>query len=434
MSKKFLLAAVMSAVSWVSSAAPVQSEQTPVNSIVVFGDSLSDNGNTTQLLKSLRQIDDPAFLVAPLKNFVFRKMEDFANDYYIPTSILMSGKKLAQEFFDIELAPFLASVVGVIRTVPIVPEDPYWHNHFSNGMVWNENFAKQLGINLKDPEQYYNNAYGGSWGATYDHQLTTWNLIRHPVLSIKNLISGKLIPPSLGLEVMAYLLNFGQADSSKTYFIFAGSNDYLNMLNFEDNYNPANMSDYVDYIVNDIAYSTERLVQSGATKVIVFGVPDIGITPRYKKTMDAEILTKACAWHNERLQQKLDAFKAKYPEVKFTFVNTQQVFEGLFKQAKKHGVTNTDDACIDVPLPGYAFTTLSPAHKAFGHNYVLEYSQYLKKPDGRGGFTANFSQCSQPEKYAFWDQVHPTKVVHSALAVEVCNIMKAEGYKLKCKS
>ena len=433
MSKKILLTAAMTAVSYMSFATPsVTMQPTEVKSIVVFGDSMSDNGNTTKLLKSLRQVDDPAYIVSPLKNFVFRKMNDFADDYYIPAAVLMAGKKLVQEFFDIELAPFLASVVGVIRTVPIIPEDPYWHYHFSDGQIWNEDLANQIGINIKDETKYYNSAFGGSWGSTYDHQITTWNLIRHPIYSIKNLIVGKLIPPSLGLEITGYLLNFGKAAPEKTYFIFAGSNDYLNMLNFEDNYNPSNMSTYVDYVVEGVTYSTERLIKAGAKKVVLFGVPDVGLTPRYNKSADAEFVTKACSWHNKRIQEKLAQMKEKYPDVKFTFIHAQQVFQKLFKQAADKGITNTQDACIDVPLPGYAFTSMAPSHKAFGYNYVLEYTQYLKLPDGHGGFTSNVHQCNEPASYAFWDEVHPTKIVHKALAAEVCNIMAADGYKIDC--
>lgn len=434
MSKKILLAISMTFLSWTSFASTAKAEKVNINSIVVFGDSLSDNGNTTKLLKSLRQVDDPSFIVAPLKNFVFRKMDDFANDYYVPTVILIAGKQVAREFFDIELAPFLAGIVAVIKTVPIIPEDPYWHHHFSDGKVWNEDLAKQLGLNTMDPDEYYNNAYGGSWASTYDHQLTTWNLIRHPVVSIKNLIQGKLVPPSLGLEITAYLLNFGKADPDKLYYIFAGSNDYLNMLQFEDNYNPAKMSKYVDYVVDGLLYSSKRLIKAGATKVVLFGVPDIGIAPLFNKTMDSEIITKACDWHNERLQNKIEVLRNKYPDVKITFVDTQKIFTKLYSHARDYGITNTSDACMDVPLPGFAFSNDSPSYKAFGYNYVLEYTQYLKVSNGLGGFSKNFDMCSDPEHYAFWDRVHPTKKVHTALAAEVCDVMQADGYNLKCKS
>ena len=432
MSKRVYLAVILSAISWGTFAETSTLGKAEVKSIVVFGDSLSDNGNTTKLLKSLRQVDDPSFIVSPLKKYVFRKMDDFADDYYVPTIVLMAGKKLAREFFDVELAPFLASMVAVIKTVPIVPEYPYWNYHFSDGMTWNEELARQIGLNLKNPDEYYNNAYGGSWASSYDHQLTSWNLIRHPVLSIKNLVQGKLIPPSLGLEVTAYLLNFGKADPEKSYFIFAGSNDYMNMLRFEDNYNPDNMSKYVDYIVDGVLYSTERLIKAGAKKIVLFGVPNIGLAPLYNKSLDGEVITKACFLHNERIQTKLAKLRNKYPKIKFTFIDAEKVFSKLFKNASTFGITNVNDACINVSVPNFAFTNKAPSHKAFGSNYVLEFSQYLKVPNGIGGFSNNFHTCINPSKYAFWDEVHPTKKVHSALSTEVCNIMKTDGYQVEC--
>ena len=54
----------------------VNFSSTPVKSVVIFGDSLSDIGNTTHLLKSFRRDEDPAFLVAPFKHFVINKMID----------------------------------------------------------------------------------------------------------------------------------------------------------------------------------------------------------------------------------------------------------------------------------------------------------------------------------------------------------------------
>jgi phospholipase/lecithinase/hemolysin len=402
--------------------------KTNISSMVIFGDSLSDNGNITHLLKSLNMEEDPAYLVNPLKLFVYRKMDDFADAYYVPASVLMAGKKMVQEFFDIELAPILASMVGVIKKVPSFPEAPYWEHHFADGYVWNERLALKLGLNLKDEDQYYNYAYGGSWAATYDHQLTTWNLIRHPVWSLQNLVQGKLLPPSLGLEVSGYLMERGTVSKDKVFFLFAGGNDYLNMLNFEDNYNPSSMSDYVDYIVDGIIYSSERLVKAGASHLVVLGVPDIGSTPRFNRTSDSEILTKASSLHNERLGKEVQKLREKYPEVTFSYVNIQAVLDTLLVKAKEYGITDTKHACIDVPLPGYAFTPFSPHHKAFGNNFVLEYMQYMHVSDGKGGLRPNFHECNEPKHYAFWDEVHPTARVHQVLADEIGKSLVKDGY------
>lgn len=128
------------------------------------------------------------------------------------------------------MAPYLANLVGKVKQVPVLPGKPYWKNRFSNGRVWIEYLAEMLSIQKSDEEVYLNKAFGGSWSATYDYQLTVWNLIRHPLGTIKNLIVGKLIPPSLGLIVQAYLLEHEQLSDETLYFIYSGSNDYINVL------------------------------------------------------------------------------------------------------------------------------------------------------------------------------------------------------------
>lgn len=239
----------------------------PIKAMVVFGDSLSDNGNTTHLLKSLRQDESPAYLVRPLKIFVLNKMEEFAYDYYVPQVVLDSGIEIVTNFFDTELGPFLASIISKVRKVPVIPGEPYWQSHFSNGRVWNEYLAPMLGIDREDLHNYSNQAFGGSWAVTYDYQLTTWNLIRHPLGTLKTLIVGKLIPPSLGLTVQAYLMIHEKLDEDTVYFVFTGGNDYLNVLFFEDNYNPAVMNTYIDNVIDGMAAGVRKLVNRPLTKL-----------------------------------------------------------------------------------------------------------------------------------------------------------------------
>jgi phospholipase/lecithinase/hemolysin len=431
MSKKVWMAVLFGLLPCLTFAA--NTEKMPIHGIVVFGDSMSDGGNLTHLLKSIKQQEDPAYLTNPMKHFVFRKMDDFAAEYYVPFSVLMAGKKLVQEFFDIQLAPALANLLLSIKDLPIFPEDPYWNHHFSNGRTWNEDLALNLGINLKDEDEYVNYAFGGSWAASYDHQLTTWNLIRHPIWSLQNLIAGKLIPPSLGLEVAGYLIDNEHASPDKMFLIFAGGNDYLNMLYFEDNYNPKYMSEYVDYIVGGVVYAVDKLAASGGKHFTILGVPNIGLTPWYNRTMDAEILEKASRWHNERLAQEIERLRESYPNANFTFVNVMEVFEGLMSKAKDYGITNTTDACVDIALPSYAFTKLAPEGKVFRRNVLLEYIQYAKVGDGHGGFRNNAHQCSDPKTHAFWDLLHPTATVHKALGNEVCNALASSGYQASCE-
>ncbi|MBN9229630.1 MAG: phospholipase [Legionella sp. 40-6] len=403
---------------------------TPVKSMVVFGDSLSDTGNTTHLLKSLRQEDDPAFLVAPFKTFVLNKMIEFADEYYVPQMVLDSGIAVVNEFFDKQIAPYIASLVSKVRVVPVLPGQPYWNSRFSNGRVWNEYLAAMLALPQDDETQYLNRAFGGSWSATYDYQLTVWNLIRHPLGSIKNLIVGKLVPPSLGLTVQAYLLEHKKLNPETLYFIFTGSNDYINVLFFEANYDPTVMSTYVDNVISGLGSSVKRLVNAGARRFVVMGLPHLGDTPRLiNNPLDREVLNTAIDNHNERLQSRLKEWQQLYPDTDFVYVDINKYMQRALASPATYGFSNTTDACIDVKFPMFDALKNSP----FANNYVLRYAQTLQYRDARlAPDEKNYHVCDAPDGFLFWDEIHPGTRAHAYLAFEICNQLKDHGYSVRC--
>jgi phospholipase/lecithinase/hemolysin len=400
-----------------------------VKSIVVFGDSLSDNGNTTHLLKALRKDENPAYLVKPLKVFVINRMTEFANDYYIPQMVLDSGIGIVNTFFDDELAPMLAGIIAQVRLVPVVPGEPYWQSHFSNGRVWNEYLAPMLAVDREDIKFYNNQAFGGSWAVTYDYQLTAWNLIRHPLLTLKSLIVGKLIPPSLGLTVQAYLMIHEQLNEKSVFFVFDGANDYLGVLRFEDNYNPAIMSVYIDNVIDGLGAAVRKLTAAGAKHVVVLGLPAIGNTPKFVHTTDKSVLNDAIKLHNERLANKVVEWQASAPDVDFLYIDVQAFLQKTLENPALHGFSNITEACIDVKFPMIGALPKSP----FTGNFVLEYAQVLQYRDVN--FAANeknYHVCDTPEKYLFWDEVHPSTRAHHYLANDICEAMKAHGYEASC--
>lgn len=404
---------------------------TPVNRMVVFGDSLSDTGNTYHLLKSLRQEEDPGFLVRPLKVFIINKMNDYANQYHVPQMVLDKGVAIANHFFENELGPFVVSLVIKVNKVPLIPTDPYWQARFSNGPVWSEYLAPMLNVDTTNNQVFSDQAFGGSWAVTYDYQLTVWNLIRHPINTIKNLVIGKLIPPSLGIVVQAYLLMHPQLDDEAVYFVFVGANDYLRVLSFEDNYNPAIMSDYIDNVLSGIQAGVQQLVKAGAKKVVILGLPNMGLIPRYQSTTDSAVLTSALTLHNERLARLINEWQQNFPEVDFLHIASQPLLEKALADPAHYGFSNTTQACIDVKFPDYRVLSWSP----FATNPVLLQAQLLeyRDPSFAPG-ERNFYACDNPQSYIFWDEIHPTTKTHSYLAYEVCLAMKAHGYEANCKS
>lgn len=401
----------------------------PVKSMVVFGDSLSDIGNTTHLLKSLRQEEDPAFLVAPFKAFVMNKMIDYADEFYVPQIALDTGLAVVSHFFDNELAPYITHLVAQVKLVPVLPGRPYWKSRFSNGRVWNEYLAQMWSIPKEDEDSYLNQSFSGSWATTYDYQLTAWNLIRHPIGSIKSLIVGKLVPPSLGLSVQSYLLDHPVSNEESVFFIFSGGNDYLNVLAFEKNYEQASMSQYIDNVIEGLNAAVLKIKHSGGARFVIMGLPHLGDIPKFIHTTDREVLNAATDSHNERLRQRVEAWKASYPECDFLFIDTQDYMARAASNPQEFGFANTTDACIDITFP--MLKQFAPS--LFANNFVLQYAQVLQYQDKRLSFgERNFQVCRTPNDYLFWDAVHPSTRAHHHLAVELCMAMKAHGYDVSC--
>ncbi len=404
---------------------------TPIKSLVIFGDSLSDIGNTTHLLKSLKQQEDPSYLIRPVKALVINKMIDFAEEYYVPEILLEEGISKVTWFFDHDVAPLFADLVSKIRRIPVIPAAPYWNSRYTNGRVWIEYLAPMLNIDKEEQAHYSNRAFSGSWAMTYNKQLTIWNLIQHPLLTVKSLINGKLIPPSLGLSVQAYLMETRKVDQEAVYFVYSGSNDYLNALVFNDTYNPATMSKYIDNVINDISTSVNKLSKAGARRFVVLGLPHIGNTPIFNTTMNRPILNAAVDQHNQRLQQQVTAWQSEFKDHHFIYIDIQKFFVRALKDPVKYRFSNVSEACIDVKIPMLGLISILPS--TFRNNFILQYAQAMqyRHPHFAPG-EKNYHVCATPESYLFWDAVHPTTWAHRLLAYEVCEEMKSQGYEAQC--
>lgn len=401
-----------------------------IKSMCVFGDSLSDVGNTAHLLSSLQQEESPSFLVRPLKIYVINKMRKFAADLMIPLIILEPSVDIVTNFFDHGAAPFLATVVNPIRLLPILPGPPYWQWRFSNGRVWNEYLATMLDVDQEDWKSYDNQAFGASWAATYDYQLSLWNVINRPITTIKTLIVGKLIPPSLGLTVQAYLMMHEKLNKDTSYFIFSGANDYLNALVFDDNYVPDRMNAYINNIVKDIKNNIDKLIAAGAKQLIIFGIPDVGLSPKYLFTAEQSILSAAVVQHNKKLKTLVKQLRLEAPDTNFIFIDTQKILRNVVENPRNYGFHNTTRACIDIKFDFFDHTIPSTP---FINNYVLRYAQTLQATNDKNFSDQNYYTCHNPENYLFWDELHPTTRAHHWLAYAICKELKYHGIKATCK-
>jgi phospholipase/lecithinase/hemolysin len=173
-------------------------------------------------------------------------------------------------------------------------------------------------------------------------------------------------PPNLGLQVDAYLsVTDEQADPTALYVVWAGANDFLAGLEATpQTLDPTGWADNVADVV-------DTLHEAGAAAFLMPNLPPLGSTPRLRDHQ--AILDPAVRAFNDRLALRLRALENSHPDLEVETLDVYRLFHDVITDPASYGLENVTDA---------AMTT-----------------------DG-----------ADPDKYLFWDDLHPTAAAHALLA------------------
>lgn len=310
-----------------------------IDKVIVFGDSLSDNGNIYSLTKKFHKI---------------------------------------------------------FSSVPIIPKDPpYYEGRFSNGLVWIDNVAASLNVPL------LNYAYGGAWA--------------EPLKDSK-----LMIPFGIGMQVNAYLVR-AVTDRNKgdhLYIIWAGGNDY------------AEGRDDIDYATTNTVTSIETqidwLTYYGAKNLLILNLPDLSIVPEVttKGPDSVQQVKKLIAMHNSKLAKMVAEQQAKHPDAKIIFGDITPYFDDVYSHHDQYNITDVTNPCYtgDYSLK----STLAIQEMTAAKQYDID---IIKSPSLRAAYAVSkladsgTEACAAPDEHMFWDQIHPTRVVHHLIALDAMTIL-----------
>jgi outer membrane lipase/esterase len=245
-----------------------------------------------------------------------------------------------------------------IPSLTYAPASPYPFGTYSNGPTWVTSFGAALGVTiLPSLAGGTNYAYGGA---------TTGGV--------------SAFPPSLGQQVDQFVALPGSAPSDALYVIAGGGNDARAVLNAIPGMPPSDISAaimaaslaYADNVVGMIL----KLGAEGADDIVVWNVPNAGIAPAIALDGPAAqyIGTLTAATMNAYLAAALAALP---PQI----ASDVRLFDlfGLVTGA-----------------------VANPA--AFGLDDVTL------------ACGANPATCTDPDRWLFWDGIHPTSGGHDLIA------------------
>jgi phospholipase/lecithinase/hemolysin len=253
----------------------------------------------------------------------------------------------------------------------LIPSAPYvtGGHHFSNGATWVEQFARRLDVgDSVEP------AFGESQTAT-----------NYAIGGARARADGLNI--NLPDQVAVFLSDVAaSAPATALYVIDMGSNDVRDALLAGS---LAEAQAILADALASIGGQMANLYGAGARKFLVLNVPNLGVLPSIQ-ILDS-IFPGAAAFAGilaETFNANLDsviASLAALPGVEIARLNVHQKVNDLIANPAKFGLKEVSVPCIT--------------------------------PDVRP-FT-----CKKPDRFLFWDGIHPTKAVHAILAKEAAVIL-----------
>lgn len=238
----------------------------------------------------------------------------------------------------------------LLMGVPISP--PYYDGRFSNGPNYADDLAQKLGINL------IASLMGGN-----------------------NFAVGDARTKDMLVQVQSFKGKTSRADFDRNqhalFVVFIGGNDIRDAI-------AAQNSRPLQKAIRNIEIALRMLKQEGAENILVFNVPDLGITPEVI-SMESSIpgISKYATHLSKEFNEMLDSLLPQYNGLNILRVNTFALLNNVYGSPQRYGLTDVMDPCFsgDEQTAGVV--------------------------------------CNNPDAYLFWDSIHPTAAVHEILAEKV---------------
>lgn len=222
---------------------------------------------------------------------------------------------------------------------PILPNGQKYPGRFSNGRVWVEYLAERLNISQPTlvtdlvpdldfnkfptttlPAQGVNFAFGGASSG------------------FGNAVLPQLPIPGVLAQVQGFAANLQaknqQADSNALYTLWASANDFI-FINPVDSITPS----------NNVALALNTLAGVGAKNILVLNLPDLTQLPLYKGN-NPKPPQDAVDDYNSRLKQTLDGL-SNNPNLNIMSVDIDYLFKQVSASPNSFGFTNVSDFCLN---------------------------------------------------------------------------------------
>ncbi|CAA9891036.1 conserved hypothetical protein [Candidatus Methylobacter favarea] len=243
----------------------------------------------------------------------------------------------------------------------LIPDFPYASGRLSNGPVWAETLAIDLGLTISS-------SLAGGNGYAFAGARTG---------ALMDVVSSSI--PTINQQVNNFITSAsGSIATDALYVIWGGGND------IRDAAQAKNPVAVVRDSITNISTSITSLADAGAQNFLLPNLPDLGKTPAAQAAGPAAEagLAILSSVFDGLLTPSIMGLENNFG-IDIKELDIDALFKEISATPNNFGLTNISDACIIV-----------------------------------GG-----DSCSNPENYLFWDGLHPTTAAHSIIADKALNLV-----------
>jgi phospholipase/lecithinase/hemolysin len=246
------------------------------------------------------------------------------------------------------------------------PASPYVNGQFSNGPLWVQDLAARLGLPALTP------SLAGGSDYAFGHATTGSTSTNNSDV------------PNLEQQVGLFLLGRPSVPSTALYTFSIGANDLFNILGGSTGgLTPQRAAAAAAQVV---ATEAGDLAAAGAKDLVLFDVPDLGVTPQITALglpAASAAASALSAYFDE--QVLLDLAPVEAAGLTVFDLNTYTLIDDAVKDPSEFGFSNVTDPC-----------------------WTGDFT-------GAGGSLCSTLPAVQ-DTYLFWDHVHPTAAGHLLVA------------------
>ena len=246
----------------------------------------------------------------------------------------------------------------------IPPSSTYFDGRFSNGPVWVEYLAQDLGLTFNPRTNF---AFGGATTGADN-------------ISVPGL-------PGLQQQISGFTAENPSANPNALYIVWAGANDYFSY--FGGGVPNPNQA------VANISAAVTSLAAIGAQDIMVVNQPDFGKFPvaNFNSQIPSLFSTLTNA-HNSGLNATINFLNQQLdPDMNIIPFNVNDLFSRIIAEPREFGLTNATNYCIqDLSVVPLNLPTQPAA-------------------------------CN-PDEFLFWDPVHPTTAAHRLIGESAFSVLK----------